>query len=711
MSTDIGTANPQRAELQLAPTNSDGPNFGDLKYGYEQTLAKTQSFADQCRQNFLTRYALWAGQSSDGKKHAREGAKTDPTPWDGASDLRVYEVDGAINRKVALYRMAFKRANIVASPIEGNDYKRARIVSNFMRWLIHTQIPDVDREVELLANYINEKGVGAMGVFWETKQEKTLANVTIPEIQAQFPDIDMMAVLMDDTMSGQLQAIFEEQYGCSSAKAKKMIKELRQTGQTTVATLGKKCSYPVIRAFDLAEQLFIPPDTTDIERAPAIYRVEYYTPEALRAFVHSDGWSSEWVEDAIENARGKMVTLSVSQFMTPINRSFVYQTQIFLENMVGVAYAYQRLSDEDGVPGIYLTVFNPSLPPKEGAHNGYAKFGLLSYAHGQYPFTLFRREFLSRRLHDTRGIPEPGKSWQDAIKAHRDSRIDAASIAIIPPIGFPMGRPPTRWGPGSRIPERRPGEYHFMDKPQGDSLTEQSEMILHEGFKDYCGFQSKDGDAQYVQALTQNEIDKFLTQLAKAFSQTFDLYQQYGDEQVFFKVIGLQQPDLAVFDKGDPSERYNFFLTFDVQSMDMEQMQIKWKAIFDGFQLLNRDGNVNFSAALQKYIESIDPNIAEVVLEPTQVGQARIVEDEQTDLSQIFAGINKDIRPGTPPQLGLQLMQTYMQAPDVQQRYAADEAFRARIDARMKQYQMQGMQLENKQIGRMGALMPGPTMQ
>lgn len=698
------------SDLQLAPTGSSGPDFGTLKQAFEKTVADTQSFADQCFQNYQARFALWNGQSADGKKHAREGAKVDPTPWDGASDLRVYEIDGAINRKVALLMMAFKKANVVASPTEGNDYKRARIVSNFMRWLVNTQIPEVDREVEKLANAFFEKGIAATGQFWETKQEKVLVTLSMEELQGKFPDIDVLTALLDPEAAQQFAAMFEEQYGCSARKAKKMIAELTTSGTTTVPSLGRRKSYPVLRTFTLDENLFIPPDTTDAEDASGMYRVEYLTPEQMRGMVHTDGWDEGWVEKAIETCRGRILNLSESEFIQPISRSFVYQQQRFT-NKVGVVYAYQRLSDEDGNPGIYCTIFNPTLPPDE-SQPGYGKFSLLPYAHGQYPFVIYKRENLSARLHDTRGLPEPGKAWQDAIKAHRDSRIDAASIAIIPPIGFPMGRPPSRWGPGARIPERHPGEFHFLSKPEGDPLTEQSENILVAGFKEYCGFASPEGDPLYAQLVGQAEVDKFLTSLAKAFAQTFELFQQYGDERVVFRVVGMQDVEASTFIKGPVDEKFDWWWTFDSQSMDTEKMQVKWKAILEGIQLLNREGNVNFAETIQAYIESIDPQIAERILVPTQIGRDKVIKDEQDDLAAIFAGVNRPIKLGTPPQIALEVMKNYVAgAPDVQQRLQTDQAFRQRFEARAKMYQQQEAQARNRVIGVYGAEMPGPVMQ
>lgn len=714
MSTfDGSTFNPAADNsLQLAPVGDDGPDFNALKVAFEKTVTDSQPYIDQCRLNYETRYALWNGQSADGKKHAREGAKIDPTPWDGASDLRVYLVDDIINKKVAMKRMAFRKANLVAVPVEGNDIKRAKVVSNFMRWLIQTQIPDIEREVELLANYIEEKGIGVTGQFWETTQEKTLVTVRLADFQAKVPGVDLAAMLQTGEHDDQMKSLFEEQYGCSRGKAGKMVRELKQKGETTCGVIGKERSRPIIRAFNLDNDLFIPPFTTDLEQATGIWRVQYFTAEKLRSLVRTDGWDEIWVEKAIETCRGRLITITPTEYMQPISRSFVYTQQRFTD-MIGVVYAYQRLSDEDGVPGIYSTIFNPQLPPTSdaaGKQPGYAKHGLLGYAHGQYPFTLHRREMLSRKLHDSRGVPEPLKPLQDQIKAHKDSRIDAASIAVIPPLCHPVGRPPTAWGPGVRVPERRPQEYHYADRPMPDMNTDDSEDRLSSSAKEYVGFASREGDPQVSPLENQSEIDKFLSGWAKAFRQVWSLYQQYGKQEVFFRVIGLRQADPTLFQKSNAEEDFDIYLSWDVQSLDFEQMSQKLTAIVQAVQTLDRDGTANFSELLQVVCESIDPNISERILQPASVGTQQVINDEQTDLAKIFAGMNVNIKPGTPPQLGLQVMQNWLQSPDVQQRMSTDDAFKQRVEARGKQYQMQVQQQKNAQTGRLGAEMPGPTM-
>lgn len=695
------------ADPDLQEINTEkGPDFNTLVLGFREAFDGNQLFRDICEQNAMTRYARWPGQAQDGKKHSRDYGKTEPTPWDGASDLQIFLADEAINSYVAMEGLAIQKANIVAVPVEGNDIKRAKNVSNFMRWLIKTQIVDFDREMELLSQYVYEKGVAITGQFWEVRQDKTLQKIRLDEFQEQYPQINVQEMLMVDSLTDDLVAIFEEIYGCPKRKAKKMIVELRMTGETTVPVLGKVKSRPAIRAFNLDNDVFIASNTADLEDASGIYRLQYFTPEKLRMFVHTDGWDAAWVEQAIDCALGKQISpsnddtyfgqqnyrLDATGALTPDN----------YKGRIGVIYAYQRLSDEDGYAGIYCTIFNPYVIPEDGKHKGYAKYDLLGYAHGQYPFILHRREYLSRKLYDTRGIPEPARPWQNQIKAHRDARIDAASMAILPPFMHPIGRPPTKWGPGARVGERRPGEYHFGDVPPPTPQNTESEEILDTTWKSYVGLQSREEDSIFAAVLPQFQINKRLNGLAKAFSQILSLYAQYGPKEIEYRVIGSKQEEPVLFERGSPDEEYDFYLTWDIQSMDPEVQMEKLKALAQITSTFDRNGQVDWSEMLQIGVETIDPNWAERVIQPKEVGTQRVVNDTQAMLAQIFAGVDKDRNENDPPELQAQVLQGYVQAPDVQARYQQDEAFRARLDKLGKQISFALEQRQNAVIGRLG---------
>lgn len=709
MSTYDGTSSVTMEQgdpaYQLAPQEGDGPNMKAVLKAFGMTVSDCQPYVDQCRLNYETRYAIWNGQSADGKKHARESnGKTEPTPWDGASDLRVYLVDAAIRYKLARYGLALKKATMVAAPVNGTDIERAEVVGNFLRWLVSTQIPHQDREAELLCNYILEKGVGLMGVFWETTQEKTLTVLRLDDFKQKFPTLDIDAAIRHPEFQDKICAVFEEQYGVSGKKATSMLRELKNSGETSAPTLGKEITRPVLRAMCLDRDVFVPSWATDIETAPYMFRIEYFSAEQLRSFVRTENWDSEWVERAIKTCRGRMITTVPDSTLQPVSRSFVYiDRKIMYTDLVGVVFGYQRLSDEDGVPGIYMTIFNPFIQD-ETESQAYAKFGLLGYAHGQYPFVKFAREYLSRKFHDTRGLPEPGKAWQDQIKAHRDSRIDAASIAILPPIMYPLGRPPTRWGPGARVPERRPGEYHHADHPMGDSNTENSETILVRTFHEYDGVLDPGvEDPEIAASIGQYEIDKYLKSWSGVYRMVWSLWKQYGKPKQLFRVSGLSKAPIQVMEKGDPSEEYDVILSFDVQSLDQESQMAKFEAIAKIKASFDTNGQIDGTKLVPLLVQAIDPAIAEQVVLPAQQGTQQVVTQVQGDLAQIYGGIDKDIKLGTPPQLGMQVIQQWLQQPDVAQRMQMDKPFQARVQKYAKQLQFEATQQNNAKIGRYGA--------
>lgn len=708
-----------RESLQLAPEGESGPNFSTLKAAFQKCTTDNQSYQTQTALNACSRFAIWGGQSADGKKHSRgPNGQTDPVPWDGASDLRVYLIDNLINDKVAMILEAINKASLVAQPVEGNDIKRSKEVTLFMRWLLE-QMPDLEREVELLIQYIQEKGVAVMGQFWETSQEKILQVLRLEDFQAAFPDIDMLQLLESGDADDYLKSTFEEHYGVSRAKANKMLRELTNTGTTTVAIVGKEKSYPCMRAFNLDTDLFIPPDTTDIEMATGIYRVQYYTPEKLRSLVNTNGWDKNWVENAIACNKGKMLSVTPVEYMQPMSRSFVYTQQRFTDK-IGVCWAYQRLSDEDGVPGVYQTVFSPDITPTSGgtgdgnitygAHKGYAKYSLYGDNDGKYPFVLYRREYLSRKLHDSRGLPEPLKPLQDTIKAHKDARIDTASYNIMPTIFYPIGRPLLKWGAGARVPERRPNEYHYGHPIPFDETTEASLSTLVNDARDYAGFAKTDSDEPINPVKNQAEINKIFSSLAKSCHQIWNLFKKYGNETTYYRVTGVQSDEATKFERGPEDEDFTFKFRYNLRDSDSDYSLEKIKSMMELAASMDRTGAVDWTEFLQVALEAQDPSIAARVLRPAEVGTEKVIEEVQNDCTKLWSGIAVNVKPNTPPGIAQQTLQNWAQSPDVVQRYQQDEAFKARVDAYTKQVSMLQEQANNKIVGRLGAIQPTPVI-
>ena len=108
--------------------------------------------------------------------------------------------------------------------------------------------------------------------------------------------------------------------------------------------------------------------------------------------------------------------------------------------------------------------------------SSYAKHQLMDYAHGKYPFVVSTYERTSKRLYSTRSIPQIAEPDQQALKVEVDSAIDAQSLATLPPLQHPMGRSPSKWGPGVRVPYRTPNEVSFADIPPGRGSTVNVEL-------------------------------------------------------------------------------------------------------------------------------------------------------------------------------------------------------------------------------------------
>ena len=178
----------------------------------------------------------------------------------------------------------------------------------------------------------------------------------------------------------------------------------------------------------------------------------------------------------------------------------------------------------------------------------------------------------------------------------------------------------------------------------------------------------------------------------------YKCFQRFGPDEVFFRVTGI--PDPQILNKGNPDENFDILINYDVLNTDPETVQAKLQQ-FVALNQLNANGRLNVDALLDVAAASIDPVMADAVLQPVQDAQQQVIKDVTDDLTKIFAGIEMPARPAG-AQIALQTIQQYTQQPDVAQRLQSDEAFRARMEKYAGQYTFQMQQAQNAQIGRVG---------
>ena len=666
---------------------SKEPDINYLAETYRRTQADLGEWLDRRQRDYDVRNCMWSGKSDDFKKHSNLSSTGDVFPWDGASDQEIRMVDNQINKCVAMVMNAVRQAHIVATPVESGDIERANVISMFLRWLINTKMEEFYDQLELGLNHFFEKGLMCHYVWYDSQDLKQQQTIRLDEIAQTLPSI--AEVIQNGSMDEELSATLKDQFNVSKSKGKAMLRELRKDGTTTIPVTRQVVNRPRLKALAPDEDVFWPNYTIDPQEAPYVFHVLHMTPEQLRAKIASEGWDEEFVEKAMELSQHTQRddTLYNVRQMDEVIRDD--------DETIRIVYCYQRLLDEDDIPGIYCTIMHPDVPDL------YAKHELLDYAHGKYPFVITKYEQTSKRLYSSRSIPELGEPLQQVMKIETDALIDRQSLATLPPLEHPLGRPPSKYGPGVRIPYRTPGEIRWASTPPFDGGNVEVRRYIQEMFDKYFGNLAPGVDQVESQNKQQAVINKVFTHLKYVFEQVWTLYQQYGPDAEFFRVTGMQ--DVQKFSKGRAGERFDFYLQFDVATQDPQQMLERVKAIAELAPALDRSGTLDSERLLQLAVGQIMPGASEKIMIPKETASQKAVDEERQTIAELVAGVPPNVRPQDAHEMKVQVFQQWLSQPDIQQKAQQDPALQERIQNYMQQRQMQITQKQNAQIGRLGA--------
>jgi hypothetical protein len=496
----------------------------------------------------------------------------------------------------------------------------------------------------------------------------------------------------DDEIVELLKTTFD---GVTTKKAKKSLKELRKTGSTELPVVRRQIDAPEIKTLAPDGDFMFPPYVTDPQRAPYCFWRTYYTAQELENKVVTDGWDEDFVAHVIDKYKG--VNIDSIERENEGRRSTSLTDNAYEANeLIELVHGFQRLIDpEDGSEGIYETIFHKEFSGDDGQGiPAYAKFELMN-GYEDYPVVVTKLSEDSKRLYDAQTIPDVLRGIQHQVKVERDSRIDRNSLATLPPIMHPVGNAPKDWGPGRMIPYRRKGEFEFGPTPAYNTGSREMEQTMERQADAMVGL---DFDDPTSQMRRQFLVDKFLSHTAEVLRLAYRCFQRFGPDSVFFRVTG--SPDPQQFNKGNPDENFDIVISYDVLNSDPDAQEKKLNQLVSLTQL-DRNGRISIDRLLEVAASSIDPTLADAVLQPAEEAQEQVVKQVTDDLSKIFAGIEMPARPNG-AQIALQVIQQYTSQPDVAQRLQTDEAFAARIQKYAGQYSFQIQQAQNAQIGRIG---------
>jgi hypothetical protein len=664
------------------------PDINSIRYAYDQSVLELEAYFDLCRESYDDRRNWWPGKSRDLRKHG-----ADAFPWDGASDMESHVIDERITRLVSLFIMSLNRANIRAFPVESRDIARSKVVSNFLKWMVSSgYISRFNREMELGANYLLERGILISYVGWHSEDRKFLQTLDLNQIAQVSPELAQMIIdgQDQDRLVSMLQKTFD---GVTVKRAKKALDDLAKNGFADLPIVRRQVNAPEVKTLAPDGDFIFPPYVTDPQRAPYCFWRTYYTVQEMESKISTDGWDEDFVDYVVKRYRGVNID-SVEREQEGRRSISLTDNAYEAEELVEIVYGFQRLIDrEDGSEGIYCTIFHKEFSGTADI-KAYAKFELLN-GYEDYPVVVTKLSEDSKRLYDTMTIPSLLRGIQQQVKVERDSRIDRNSLATVPPILHPVGQAPTDWGPGRYVPYRRKGDIDFGPTPAYNPGSMEMEGTMERLADRLVGL---DESSSISQIRKQFLVDKFLSHCAEVMVQCWRCFQRFGPDQIFFRVTGV--PDPQMFTKGNADENFDVTISYDVLNTDPDAQQNKLNQMVSLLQL-DRNGRINVDNLLTLIASSVDPVLADGILQPVEVAQEKMLKDITDDLSKIYAGIEVPARPSG-AQAAIQIIQQYAQQPDIQKRLQEDEAFSARLQKYAGQYQFAMQQAQNAQIGKIG---------
>lgn len=651
-------------------------------------------------------FCRWGGQSDDGRKH-EDAIGESPMPFEGASDMRIRLADRVLRVHRRLLLTALSRLGV--SGIGSDDGELAAKMEALLKWTIDNRLSGVwRREWSKLIQWMlgDSPGAAVMGVYWERKV--ALVNVQIThgalvafvarqnggDMLAAMSAVEEIVYRAPEADGAKFIASFYP--GIDMSHAKEALRAIR-TGETATVPVPQPVeNRPVVCAHRLFDDLFVPANTYDLQRARCIYRREWLTLVELEERQHTMGYSEEFIE-AVEKHEG------VTAFsMTERRRIFggVQMTHGVPETRRGlyeVITAYYRAVNEYGVPAVYMVTFHGSVDFAAKDRE------ILSYEHGRYPFVAFTRETLGDTLWDSRGIPELAMTDQYALKLLNDSLNDHTQLSTVPPVKVSANRPDFRleFGPLSKIREQRPGEISFMSPPAYPQSNDQHRRDIARRVNEYFGVPADGVTPEDVNEERQVVVDDFLDGVREVFLQLLQLQQQYMSDDEVARVIGLNGAPIARSAE-EIRGRFDLSVSFDARTLNLEWLDKVGKLIGNYVIGWDTEGVANRADLVRAFAGRIDPWIAQFV-QPAEVAQKRELDDEDANLAKIMAGVE-------PPMMTEgqnfgarlnRLNENLQKNPEIIRKLTP--VSQQILEARIKHLEGQVQQGRNAQIGRMMA--------
>jgi hypothetical protein len=682
-----------------------------------ERIAKSGRYQVQARRWAAerVRFAIWDGQSDDGRKHADAQDGKAAFPFEGASDARIRLADMIVNERVLILTAAALRNMPRVKALDVANEPLGAKLTTLLKWVLINKLgSQYLREVVKIAQYQEaDSPAGAvLGAWWEEEwalEMRTLSReelgqiLTAPQEEGGY-GLDAQAVneldvqLQNPAKDAETAKLLEDLLPTLSDKRrKKMVAELREKNTAEFPVPYQKVNQPCLTAYRLYEDIFFPPGTTDVRRRARFHVIREWVDEvSLRERKISAGYTDTFIEEVLkhpaQSAFPECERSEIGGEWTPISAQEMQELHHGEYELLTVLY---RAVNEDSVPGIYAVTLHHQVT--EAA----TERAVLGYAHGEYPLTWFGREILGTRLLDSRGVPELVATQQSALKQLHDSFHDNASLSTLPNILVPRRRSKLALviKPLGIIKEDRPGDVRYMQPPQYPGGNDKQQEAIKQFVDEYFGRISEKVPALLTQLHQSGMVMNFLLNLSDALKQMLQLCQQYLSDDELAQITGDDGIAIA-HSREEIQGQFMVQLDFDPANLNMDYFKEVADLVLNLVLKADTMNVVQRDKLIQWLLSSISPSLAANTIRPVEAAQQSEIADEENNFTKIASGIEPPmVAEGMDFATRLQVLTGIPQLnPDAVQNLSPKS--REIYEARVKYLQNQVQQMKNAQIGR-----------
>lgn len=587
----------------------------------------------------------------------RHGTKT--SPWPGASNTHIALTDEKIRKLKPNYmNLAFEGTPLVTMfPVNGTPQEAAASAETFMDWLLRFYMDTVPgknyfESMSLVTDWMLEKGFSIAKVIWHFQSRTITKVVDIDALPQQIKDVIEDPDLSDE----ELGLLLSQQSGLDLTdeedkdQIEKAVKAFRN-GDKFIPLKIEVEIYNGPRVIAVPpKDIIVPSDTTDVESARFIAHRMWMTMEELQQ-AELDGKyenTSEVVPGVGPgNASSSSSSLSVLE-NAKANKEGVH---LFLQNSnlaeIWEIYTWFDI-DGDGSPEkVVLTI--------DANSQTILRLIEFPYDHQKWPFIVYRNELNDDRWYSPRGIPEMLDHYQTIVTNQENAKLDRMTLANSLQFKYRIGSvnpSQIRFIPGQGIPVQRMDDLQELPISNLDASFD-TEMAKIRGLAEQLIGQPdlSAGSLQKPQERrTAFEVSEvvalgrqvfsydarlFNNSLQKMYDQIFDLWMQYGPDEVWVGATGsppfklTREQILGNFVMTPNGEISLLSRTVEVNQA-LQQLQIA---------LSDQSGAVNQYEFWVNYLYKADPKMAKKGLntrEQFAATQQQRFQQQQAELQQKF---------------------------------------------------------------------------